>query len=135
MEKGCGFRQGRPPAVEGSAPRNAAPRDAFPPEASPSDPTLRSGLPECGVRALSPGTGARGAQGRRGPCLLLPGTARRLTRCPSPQPRCQRAPGPPCPGLPSWERKQDGPVLPAEAGGPQVTQARVLWSVEVLSLC
>lgn len=28
-------------------------RDAFLPRASPPDPTLRSGLPECGIRALS----------------------------------------------------------------------------------
>lgn len=49
--------------------------DAFLPRASPPDPILRSGLPECGIRALSPVAGAREAQGWRDPCLLLHGTA------------------------------------------------------------
>lgn len=82
--------------------------DAFLPRASPPDPILRSGLPECGIRALSPVAGAREAQGWRDPCLLLHGTAvssgprsslgaTRVSELES----CSHS------KLPSWERKQD----------------------------
>lgn len=48
------------------------PWDVFLPRASPPDRILRSGLPECGIKALSPVTGARGAQGWRGSMPAAP---------------------------------------------------------------
>lgn len=84
------------------------PWDVFLPRASPPDRILRSGLPECGIRALSPVAGAREAEGWRDPCLLLHGTA--VSSGPRSSPwatrvselqSCFRS------KLPSWERKQD----------------------------
>lgn len=53
------------------------PWDVCLPGASPPDRILRSGLPECGIRALSPVAGAREVQGRGGgdpwdSCIIWP---------------------------------------------------------------
>lgn len=99
------------------------------PEASPSDPILRSGLPECSVRALSPVTGGLGSPRDGGihPYLLLLGVWPGFLQWATPVSELHSLRAPP-PG--------EGCEM-GQSFSPRLLSLRshMLWSVEVLYLC